>query len=189
MKKYLISYLMSLLLSGILLAQTQDTTQTAQKQPPPAKKKAQKNNVYYGGTIGLSFGDYFRINVAPMMGVRLNPKASVGFKVAYEYIKDKRYDPALTASNYGGSVFTRYRLIPKAYAHAEFAYMSYKYKISDRETDRTWVPFLLLGGGFVQPISPKASFIVEVLFDVLQDDNSPYKDWDPFISIGVGVGF
>jgi hypothetical protein len=30
---------------------------------------------------------------------------------------------------------------------------------------------------------------VEVLFDVLQDNNSPYDDWEPFVSVGVGVGF
>jgi len=189
MKTFIITVFLAMSFSASLFAQGQDTTRAMQKAQPAPKQKAKKNNVYYGGTIGLSFGDYFRINVAPMVGVRLNPKASVGFKVAYEYIKDKRYDPALTASNYGGSVFTRYRLIPKLYAHAEFAYMSYKYKLSDFETDRTWVPFLLLGGGFVQPISPKASLIVEVLFDVLQDSNSPYENWDPFISIGVGVGF
>jgi len=27
------------------------------------------------------------------------------------------------------------------------------------------------------------------LFDVIQDDNSPYENWDPIISIGAGVGF
>ena len=189
MKNTIIAIILTVAIAFPLFAQQQDTIQAIQKQPPPPKKKAKANNVYYGGTVGLSFGDYFRINIAPMVGFRYSPKASVGFKVAYEYIKDKRYDPALTANNYGGSVFARYRIHPKVYGHAEFAYMSYKYKISDLESDRTWVPFFLLGGGFVQPISPKASFILEVLFDVLQDSNSPYGNWDPFISVGVGVGF
>jgi hypothetical protein len=40
--------------------------------------------------------------VAPLVGYKLNPKASVGVKVLYEYIKDKRYDPTMTASNWGG---------------------------------------------------------------------------------------
>jgi hypothetical protein len=30
---------------------------------------------------------------------------------------------------------------------------------------------------------------IEVLVDVLNDDNSPYEEWDPFVSFGVGVGF
>ena len=82
-----------------------------------------------------------------------------------------------------------YRLHPRAYAHGEFAYMSYKYKSSDIETNREWVPFLLLGGGLIQPVSPRASLFGEVLFDVLRDSNSPYEEWNPFISIGVAAGF
>ena len=174
MKRIIITVVLAIFFASALFAQGQDTTQALQKQPPP-QQKAKKMPVYYGGSIGLSFGNYFRVNVSPMVGYRYSPKASVGFRVSYEYIEDKRYDPKLTSSNYGGSLFARYRIIPKAYGHVEFAYMSYKYKISNLESDRTWVPFLLLGGGYVQPISPNASFIIEVLVDVLQDDRSPYK--------------
>jgi hypothetical protein len=187
-KRYIISYLL-VLLALPLFAQQTDTTQTVQKQSPVKKKKSTANKVYYGGNIGLSFGSYFRISVAPLVGYKLSPKASAGLKFVYEYIEDKRYDPKLTASNYGGSVFTRYRLHRQVYAHGEFAYMSYKYKASDIETERQWVPFLFLGGGAVQPISPNAALFVEVLFDVLQDSNSPYENWNPFISIGVAAGF
>jgi len=28
-----------------------------------------------------------------------------------------------------------------------------------------------------------------LLFDVIQDENSPFEDWEPFYSIGIGVGF
>lgn len=184
MRKLLVSFLVIAFMATPLFAQ-----QTTQQTAPAKKKKSQPSKVYYGGTIGLSFGSYFRINIAPLMGYKVNPKASIGVKVAYEYIKDKRYDPALTGHNYGGSVFGRYRFIPNAYAHAEFAYMSYQYQTGNYETDRDWVPFLLLGGGYIQPLSPNASIIAEVLFDVLNDPNSPYESGSPFISIGVGVGF
>jgi hypothetical protein len=60
---------------------------------------------------------------------------------------------------------------------------------SSGDSERNWVPFLLLGGGFVQRVGPNAAVYVEVLFDVIQDENSPYEDWDPIISIGGGVGF
>ena len=188
MKKLIIITLV-LCITIPLLAQQKDTTQTVQKQPPPPKKQANYNKVYYGGTLGLSFGDYFRISIAPLVGYRYSPKASVGVRVGYEYVQDKRYESTLTAHNYGASVFARYRPVPKFYGHAEFVYFSYKYKISELESDRTWVPFFLLGGGFVQPISPAASFFVEVLVDVLNDPKSPYKEWDPQIRIGVAAGF
>ncbi len=185
MKQIIISAVIMLLVSSSGFGMQQDSTKVQPKSGPVSSY----HPVYYGGTVGLSFGNYFRVNVAPLVGFRYSPRASVGVKVAYEYIRDKRYEPTLTASNYGGSFFARYRLHPKLYAHAEFAYMSYKYKTSNAVTDRTWVPFFFLGGGFVQPLSPRTSLIVEVLFDLLQDENSPYEDWDPFISVGVGVGF
>lgn len=182
MRKQTIITIFLLLFSVSLFAQSADTTKAADKKP-------MKNRVYYGGNVGLSFGSYFRISVTPLVGYKLSPKTSVGVKVGYEYIEDKRYDPKLTSSNYGGSFFARYRIHPRVYFHGEFAYISYKYKISDIESDRQWVPFLLLGAGYYQPITPNTVFIVEVLFDVLQDDKSPYEKWNPWVSIGVGVGF
>lgn len=181
----MLSVLTAVLFTALsLYAQEPDSTRrsdTAVEQEP--------TRVFYGGTLGLSFGSYFRISVQPMLGYQFTPKVSGGVKVVYEYIKDTRSTATVTAHNYGGSVFGRYRFIPQAYAHAEFAYMSYKYSVTDYSTERSWVPFLFLGGGYIQKISPSTSFFVEVLFDVLQNSKSPYEDWTPFISVGVAVGF
>jgi hypothetical protein len=168
-------------------AQPADTTTTA-KPTPPKHSQPGPSRVYFGGTVGFSFGDYFRISLMPWVGYKIAPKLSLGAKVGYEYIEDKRYAEKVTSHNYGGSLFTRYRIHPRVYAHAEFAEISYKYNTSNFESDRQWVPFIWLGGGLLQPMGPRTSLIVEVLFDVLRDDNSPYEDWSPYISIGVGVG-
>ena len=184
MRKSILFIILVLFISSSLFAQQADST--ARK---PEKKTAVANPVYYGGTIGFSFGSYFRIAIMPLVGYKVSPQASVGLKLGYEYIVDNRYEEKITGSNYGASIFARYRVIPQAYLHAEFAYFSYKYKVKDFETDRTWVPFLYLGGGYIQPVGPNTSLFVEVLFDVLQDDNSPYEAWDPMISIGVSAGF
>lgn len=173
----------SLFLAGFCSAQTPDSAASA--APAPQSKS---RNVFYGGTVGLSFGKYFRVSVQPMVGYTFNPRFSGGVKFIYEYINDTRYEPKTTWSNYGGSVFGRFRFIPQAYFHAEFAYVSYGVSVLDFQSERVWVPFLFLGGGYVQPISSNASFFVEVLFDVLQDSNSPYDNWAPFVSVGVAVG-
>src|SRR3972149_2613413 len=80
---------------------------------------------YYGGNIGFSFwNDYFYLGVYPLVGYKVTPKLSLGAKIGYTNISDDRYEPfpALKTSNYGGSIFSRYRIIPQLYAHAEFAY-------------------------------------------------------------------
>ncbi|HSW55903.1 MAG TPA: hypothetical protein VLH59_12510 [Ignavibacteriaceae bacterium] len=197
--KYL---LFVLLLTGFLLASiyaeentlTKSTTSSAQTTQPPAAE----SKWYYGGNIGFSFwNDYFYLGVYPLVGYKVTPKLSLGAKIGYAYVSDDRYEPfpALNTSNYGASIFSRYRIIPQLYAHAEFAYWSYENISSFNtvnntyNTERYWVPYLLLGGGYSQNIGPNVWLFAEVLFDVINDENSPYESGEPFISFGAGVGF
>jgi hypothetical protein len=188
-----------LVLFPVIFAYSQNTgvtTDTTVQSKPQEISEPKVNPWYYGGTVGFNFwGDYFYLSVNPLVGYQLSPKFSIGGKVQYAYINDQRYEGLeLTSHNYGAGIFARYRPIYQIYLHAEFDYASYEnYTIYANpyraESERNWVPFLLLGGGYVQRIGNNASVYVEVLFDVIQDENSPYEDWDPIISVGGGVGF
>jgi hypothetical protein len=170
-----------------------------QTTPPPTNPQSSENKWYYGGTVGFNFwSDYFYLSLNPLVGYQISPKFSIGGKLMYAYINDQRYEPfELTSHNYGAGLFARFTPIYQIYLHAEFDYASYEdYTIYTPvlgepyvESERNWVPFLLLGGGFVQRVGANAAVYVEVLFDVIHDENSPYEDWDPIISIGGGVGF
>ncbi|MDF7825069.1 MtrB/PioB family outer membrane beta-barrel protein [Pontiellaceae bacterium B12227] len=168
----------------------QKTTGT-QKQNPAVKSKSNlRNNLFYGGYINLSFGNYTVIGIEPMIGYKINPKLSMGVKARYDYIKDDRYAKTYTTSTYGGSLFGRYLVNPNFYAHAEAASYSYEFfSFPTDSSEREWVPFLFLGGGFIQPLGERSWLNVQIVFDVLQDNSSPYDDWQPFFSIGVGTGF
>lgn len=155
-------------------------------QEVSATRTSGPSPIYYGGSISLGFGSAFRIGAFPLVGVRVTPQLSLGAQVGYEYAN---YDgPGGETSNYGAAVFGRYRVIPQFYVHAEGRYVSYEL-LGPGDGSRSWVPFVLLGGGFVQPLSRRTSAYVEALFDVLQDDTSPYNDWEPFVRVGVAVGF
>ena len=71
----------------------------------------------------------------------------------------------------------------------EYAGYNYKNYYETGESDREWVPFLLVGGGYNMRLGKRTSVNAQVLFDVLQNDKSPYSRWEPFYSVGVGVGF
>jgi hypothetical protein len=193
-------------ISSLSIAQEMDSTLVQkdsiiveeQTQPETPRTSSTASKWYYGGNIGFSFwNDYFYLGVYPLVGYKVTPKLSVGGKIGYAYISDDRYEPfpALNTSNYGGSLFSRFRVIPQIYLHAEFAYWSYEnissFNLQENtyNTERYWVPYLFLGGGFSQQLGPNTWAFVEVLFDVIQDEKSPYEDWEPFISFGVGVGF
>jgi hypothetical protein len=174
------------------IAAAADSIAAAQQYTPPPVQSSSKpplrDRIYYGGSIVFNFGgDVSRFGVFPMVAYKVTPKLSVGVEVGYEHVSYDDFN--LSADNYGGSVFSRYRLIPKIYLHAEYQMINYEIFTSPTTSDREWVPFLLLGGGLSQRVGANSWAYVEVLVDVLQDNNSPYEDWEPVISVGIGVGF
>jgi len=150
---------------------------------------------YYGGNVGFSFwNNYTYLGIYPLVGYKITPQFSVGGKIGYSYINYKDANPSYDTHNYGGSIFTRYRIIPQIYLHGEFVYFSYErqtFNLANQQfgSERVWVPFLLLGGGLSQNVGPNVWVFAEVLFDVINDENSPYKSGEPFLSFGAGVGF
>ncbi len=149
-----------------------------------------ESKIYYGGYLGLMFGSYTAISIEPLIAYKITPRISAGAILTYEYIGDNTNQAShYTASNYGASVFSRFRVIPQIYLHAEFSEMNYKTSGSSGYIVRHMVPFLFLGGGFSQQISQNTWMNAQLLFDVLQNENSPYARGTPFYSVGFGVGF
>lgn len=166
-------------------AQQQQTRQQVAKEP----SKFDVKKAYFGGYINLSFGRVTTIGAAPLLGYKLTPKLSVGTQFTYDYVSDKRYTRDYNSSNYGISFFTRYRIVKSLYTHIEYEAMNYELYNVLGDSNRQWVNFLFVGGGYSQPVSRNVWLNTQILFDVLQDKNSPYRDWEPFFSVGFGVGF
>lgn len=152
---------------------------------------------YFGGNIGANFwNDYLLISVEPLVGYNVTPQFSVGSKLHYSFIRDTKDDNQdYIYNNFGGSVFARYFPVPQGYLHAEFNFTNYQQyskfnSVTNKyESERVWVPAVLVGAGYRQSIGPNASVYGEVLFDVLQDKNSPFKKWEPIVHVGAAVGF
>ena len=160
--------------------------------PPPSEIRTEqtyaKDNTppkwYYGMTVGFSFwGDVRRLSLEPMLGRKLTPRLSIGAEGRYEHLTDTTGPNDHSYDNYGAGVFSNFRLTPRFYAHGEYDMISYDYS-----NGREVVPFLYVGGGVVQAAG-RASLYAEVLVDILNDDDSPYNDYEPQVSVGVSVGF
>ena len=161
---------------------------TTEPTVQPKQKQSRSDRLYFGGYFNLSLGKYTLLGIEPMVGFKLTQRLSLGAKIRYDYISDKRYSETYNASNYGGSLFARFRL-KRIYLHAEYAGYNYKLYNELGNSHREWIPFLFVGGGFSQRLGGRTSLNAQILFDVLHDDGSPYKNWEPFYSIGIGVGF
>ncbi len=183
----------SLLCSLIMLVLMFPSSGKAQNPYMQNNRGSFTDKLYFGGQLGFTIGTYTSISIWPLVGYKATPKLSFGLQPGYEYISYDYFGLDYSASNYGIRAFSRYRFIPQLYGHAEFAYINYELAtdIVNNEiiTEREFVPFLFLGGGFSQPIAGNAYMYAQVLFDVLQDKNSPYQAGEPFWSIGVVAGF
>lgn len=155
--------------------------------PAPKKKRSIKEKLYWGGYVNVSLGSYTMIGIEPMIGYKILPRLSVGAKIRYDWVQDKRYSETKTTTSYGASIFTRLRVLRGLYAHAEYAGYNYEYYNALEESNREWVPFFFVGAGYNLRVGKRSSVIAQVMWDVLQDENSPYKRYEPFYSVGVGV--
>lgn len=186
--------LMSALLFFAGTGLAQDYVQEPVPPPPPKVKKDPRSlmdRLYFGGGVSLMFGTVTNLGVAPVVGYKIDQKGklSSGIGLNYFYFRDDRFVPAFESSNYGWSLFSRYRVIPQAYLHAEYNVQNFEIYSPFADTfQRQWVPFLLVGGGYAQQLAGNSYLTFQVLWDVIQDIRSPYGA-QPFFQAGVGVGF
>ncbi|MBL0128781.1 MAG: hypothetical protein IPP83_15290 [Flavobacteriales bacterium] len=178
------SLLLLILLTGPLTAQ----------DGPRTKRdlRSLSDRLYFGGGIGLSFGTVTAVQVDPLVGYKVDPggKFSVGLGGSYWYYQDNRYTPPINFTGYGYRTFTRYRVLEQVFLHAEFLHLNVeRYSVIEDRIKRIWVPHLLVGAGYVQPMGGRSSIYFQILFEVLQDPNSVYRNQGPIISGGVGIGF
>lgn len=146
-----------------------------------------KNKFYFGGGIGASMSSaYTQFTVQPLVGYKINSHLSVGLQGNYQYLKDKHYSPSFETYNYGGSLFSRLRIFKPIYAHAEYALLNYGQYGTEQ---RIWVPMLLVGGGYSHSLGSNARLNLQILFDILQNENSPYEKGEAIFSAGLSFGF
>lgn len=149
-----------------------------------------RSRLEVGGNLGLQFGSYTLVNVAPQVGYRLTPYFTAGVGASYTYYKDdiylqgREYD---YRSNYFGmNVFGRFYpvqyVVLSVQPEANRMWRSIDGQGGKIKTNE-FVPSVLIGGGV--RFGPVTAMIQ---YDVIQDDNSPYSD-NIFYSIGYTFGF
>jgi hypothetical protein len=156
------------------------------------------NNMIYGG--GLIFGiggGVTNLGVSPVIGYRFSERLSAGVGLGYQYYAEKAPAYKFNTSIYSGSLWARLMLFQNIFLHVEpelnsLEVFTPKYDantgiFTGLDKERKLVPSLLVGGGLRQPISDRVSFVGLILYDVLQDPNSPYNGIA--LRFGIAAGF
>ena len=86
--------------------------------PPPGSttapaKTSWRERMFFGGGVGLGFGDVTFVSIEPLVGVHLTKQIAVGAGLLYRWTEDDRYDPDLSTTDYGGRAFAQYFPVPE----------------------------------------------------------------------------
>jgi hypothetical protein len=160
-----------------------------QKKPEPEKKAGfvfDKRKLTFGGGIGLQFGDYTLVHVAPQVGYNFSGKFNAGAGFTYTYLSydENAYNTSVSYNYFGFNTYARFYPIPYLILQVQ-PEIGRIWTSSERMRDGTtqkanyMTPSCLLGGGL------RMGLLTAMLqYDIIQDKNSPYRD-GLFYSVGI----
>lgn len=173
---------LALVLSSSAFAQ-QHSSDTG---PHQKTKSAFVERLVVGG--GFNLGYYppvFIVGLSPQVGYRITDEWTAGLGVDFTYLGQTFEGQTFRSTFFGGSAFTRYRIIEGLMVTSEFRYMnSPRFDVSEFAfTSRQWVPVWLVGAGYYQAVGPTSGFIVGINYDLINHPDSPYDSSFPDLPI------
>jgi hypothetical protein len=145
-----------------------------------SKSESFIDKLFFGGGLGLSFGQVTQIEVSPIVGYKLTKRLHPGVGFSYSYYYDKRFTVPLEFSTYSGSVFTRFFLLDAVFAYAEAEFLNTKIHtfISGQiySTQRKWIESYLVGGGYYQKIGQRSGMYLMILWNLNETEYTPYSN-------------
>lgn len=161
------------------------------------KRGFRKENVFVGGNFGIALGNYTLINLSPQVGYRFNKTIAAGVGLNLLYVSQKqrlngqdywKQVQGITGLNVFGRVYPVQNFMIQVQPEANYIFGKQIFYQPTRETynlDAEIVPSLLLGGGLVLP-NERGALIISVMYDILQNANSPYGN-RPVTNIGYNI--
>jgi hypothetical protein len=169
----------------------------SQSEPPPTyagsdnNKGFHKENVFMGGSIGVGFAsNTFNVGGNPEIGYSIAQwlDAGVAFNLNYS---SERADPNFyynanirtRSFNYGAGAFVRVYPIRFIFIQLQpeqnwIHYSQQDYSSGQSGTATVHSTSILGGIGYTQRIVGQASFYTAIMIDLLDDVNSPYRDYN-----------
>ncbi len=175
------------------------------RQREQKEKGFDASKLIFGGGMVLGFGTVTNIGVSPILGYRITDNFAAGISLGYQYNRIKDFwdlgngqTMHYKANLFSGGVWARYAFLQNFFGHVEYEHnlMTFSRPGFDpggsgsivEEKIRFDAPALLVGGGFRQPVTENSSFVISLLYDVLQEEYSPYGK-NVFFRMGFNVGF
>jgi len=152
-------------------------------------KGFKKENVFLGGSISLGFGTgNFGIGANPEIGYSFSQWLDAGVAFNINYNSQRYYDAytgddigKVSSFNYGGGVFVRAYPVNFLFVQLQPEVNWINYNTKDFSTNihlksKVNAPSLIGGIGYSQRIVTQGSYFLMIGLDLLDNENSPYRD-------------
>lgn len=148
----------------------------------------QMSRVTFGGGVGLQFGDYTLVNIAPQVGYDVTKYLNMGAGFTYTRYSDKYDNYKLTNDYLGFNIYGRVYPLPflvfQLQPEVNRMWQTLKYRpTGEKVTEEKFVPVCLIGGGV-----RLGAITAMIQYDLAQNSNSPYGD-KLFYSVGYTFSF
>jgi len=164
------------------------------------------NRLFIGGSIALGLSNLtFNLGATPEIGYSFNQWLDAGVALNLNY-QSIRADPSFVYNddtrqrsfNYGGGPFVRVFPLRQFFLQAQlehnwidYNFLNYNFTPPVASSLSTQSNSFLAGIGFTQRVVGQASFYTVILVDLMNDPNSPYRDYNgnPLPIIRAGFTF
>ncbi|HEX8531321.1 MAG TPA: hypothetical protein VF646_14920 [Cytophagales bacterium] len=149
----------------------------------PGAKPNWMERISLGGNFGLSLGNPTYINLAPLVGYRVNDRLTPGGGVTYIYSRVRDiYGQSFSSSIYGGRVNVQYAIIPRfapivEYEALNVAYLNYN-AAGEIVEARRWIGNPMVGATVLFPIGRKSNFGLTALYNLNFTTNQAYSPYN-----------
>ncbi len=203
--------LIVLLFTAYNYASAQDVYTSSGKQGYQKKTKKTKgydpDKLIIGGGLNAGVGGgYADVGLSPMVGYRFTNRFMAGVGLGYEYSQAPDFDFSTYTTTYYDreniiypNLWAKFIVWRNWYVTGNFEYdlISARVPYADYSTGslnigsekiNVNVPCMLMGVGLRQPLGGRVSVFIEALYDVLQQNYSPYYGQFPILRVGFATG-
>ena len=156
-----------------------------------------KDRLYYGGNIGFNIlANILFLEASPIIGYKISDNLSAGLGGKMMFVRYMQFKE--NYSIYGGSVFSRYRILDQFFLHAEFEVLNaYERQFtSPNYGNRATANMFFVGAGYSSG-GGGLNLQAMLLYDLIDHYNSPYQGSYIFgnqgppviLRVGFTVGF
>lgn len=175
----------SLFFGCLLILSLGSFAQDTEEVEEPASK-FDVNRIFVGGSIGLGIGSIggnsnsWSIGGFPQVGYSLTNWLDAGLIFNANYFSQRYFEDKYSNFHYGTGVFLRGFPFKSVFLQVqpEYNWISSKLRSEGFPDVKQTVkaPSLLVGIGYGQRMVGQAGFFTTLMFDVMTDPNSPYRD-------------